>query len=153
MSREKHITDAIIEKLGMMSGVRVYEQILLNKYETYQFDYVGIYGSTDERFTESMEDMSAVADLGKVDLFILLGNSVKKTPTLGAGKLRHAMQELAERVEYALQDLRIEFYKSDYETTTFSPVHYISSEPITYSDDETKGLTLMTFRIFYTRIS
>jgi hypothetical protein len=56
-------------------------------------------------------------------------------------------------VEYSLQDLRIEFYKSDYETTTFSPVHYISSEPITYSDDETKGLTLMTFRIFYTRIS
>jgi hypothetical protein len=82
MSREKHITDAIIEKLGMMSGVRIYEQILLNKYETYQFDYVGIYGSTDERFTESMEDMSAVADLGKVDLFILLGNSVKKVPTL-----------------------------------------------------------------------
>jgi hypothetical protein len=63
------------------------------------------------------------------------------------------MQELAERVEYSLQDFRIEFYKSDYETTTFSPLHYISSEPITYSDDETKGLTLMTFRIFYTRIS
>jgi hypothetical protein len=153
MSREKHITDAIIEKLGSLSGIRIYEQILLNKYETYQFDYVGIFGSTDERFTEAMEDMSAVSDLGKIDLFLLLGNSIKKAPTVGSAKLRNVMQDLSERVEWCLQDFRIDFYKTDFETTTFSPVHYIASEPITYSDDETKGLTLMTFRIFYTRIS
>ena len=153
MSREKHLTDAIVEKLGTMTGVRIYEQILLHKYESYQFDYVGIYGSTDERFTESLENMAAVADLGKIDIFLLLGNQVKKQPTLGKASLRYAMQDLAEKVEWCLTDLEIERYESDFERTTFSSVHFIASEPVTFSDDETKGLTLMTFRIFYTRIS
>lgn len=153
MSREKHIADAIIEKLGTLQGVKVYEQILLNKYETYSFDYVGIFGSTDERFTESLEDMSAVTNLGRIDFYLILGNAVKKSAHLGTGKLRNAMQDLAERVEFCLQSLEFEEYKSDFETCDFSSMHFIASEPITYSDDETKGLTLMTFRIFYTRIS
>lgn len=153
MSREKHLTDAITEQLNTMSGVRVYEQVLLHKYESYQFDYVGIYGATDERFTESLENMSAVSDLGKIDVFLLLGNAVKKQPTLGKASLRYAMQDLAEKVEWCLTDLELEKYVSDYEQTTFSSVHFIGSEPVTFSDDETKGLTLMTFRIFYTRIS
>jgi len=153
MSREKHLTDAITYQLNSMSGVKVYEQILLHKYESYGFDYVGIYGSTDERFTESLEDMSAVSDLGKIDIYLLLGNAVKKQPTLGKASLRYAMQDLAEKVEWCLTDLEVEKYVSDYEQTTFSSVHFIGSEPVTFSDDETKGLTLMTFRIFYTRIS
>lgn len=153
MSREKHLTEQMVNKMSTLSGVRVYEQILLHKYEAYQFDYVGIYGSTDERFTESMEDMSAVNDLGKIDVYLMLGNAVKKQPTLGKASLRYAMQDLAERVEWVLQDMEIEPYKTDYETTNFSTVHYIASEPVTFSDDETKGLTLMTFRIFYTRVS
>lgn len=153
MSREKHLTDAIVDKLGTLTGVRTYEQILLHKYESYQFDYVGIYGSTDERFTESFEDMSAVSVLGKIDVFLLLGNQVKKQPTLGKASLRYAMQDLSEKIEWCLSDLEIEPYVSDFEQTTFSSVHFIASEPITFSDDETKGLTLMTFRIFYTRIT
>lgn len=153
MSREKHLTDAIASQLNTLSGVRVYEQILLHKYESYQFDYVGIYGSTDERYTEALEDMSAVSDLGKIDVFLLLGNAVKKQPTIGKASLRYAMQDLAEKVEWSLTDLEVESYLSEYEKTSFSTVHFIGSEPVTFSDDETKGLTLMTFRIFYTRIS
>lgn len=151
MSREQHISDSIVDRLKTLSGVRVYEQIILNKYDAYQFDYVGIYGATDERYTESLEDMTAVTNLGKIDLYLLCGNSVKKSPTLGKAKLRYAMQELTEKVEWCLHNYEIESYESDYEKTQFSAVHYIASEPVTFNDDETNGLSMMTFRIFYTK--
>lgn len=151
MSREQHVCDAIADKLKTISGIKVYDQILLHKYETYGFDYVGVYGSNDERFTESLEDMTAVTNLGKIDLYLLCGSSVKKAPTIGKANLRNAMQDLNEKVEYTLHNFEIEKYKSDYENTDFSAVHYIASEPVTFSDDETKGLSIMTFRIFYTK--
>lgn len=151
MSREQHISEAIAEQLKTISGIRVYEQVMMNKFETYQFDYVGLYGSTDERMVESLEDLSSVANMGKIDIYLLCGNSVKKSPTLGVAKLRNAMQELCEKVEYHLQNMQPERYNSDFEQTDFSPVNYIASEPVTFTDDETKGLTIMTFRVFYTR--
>ena len=152
MSREQHICDAITDRLKTLSGVRVYDQILIQKYETYQFDYVGVYGSTDERFTESLEDMTAVTNLGKIDVYIVCGNSVKKSPTVGKAHLRNAMQALCEQVEYILHNYQIERYQSDYEVTDYSAIHFIAQEPITFDDDETKGLSIMTFRIFYTKI-
>lgn len=151
MAREQHIADALVEKLKTLSGIRVYEQIMIDKYTTYQFDYVGIFGSTDSRIVESLEDMSAVTNMGSIDVYLLCGNQVKKSPTLGKAKLRYAMQELCEKVEWCLQNLSIEDYKSDYEQTEFSKVHYIGNEPVTFNDDETMGLSIMTFRIFYTR--
>jgi hypothetical protein len=152
MSREKHVSDAVLEALNSIGGVRVYEQVMMNKIDNYQYDFIGIYGSTDERTTESFEDMSAVSHLGQIDVYLLCGTSVKKTPTLGSGKLRYAMQDLCERVENTLENYELDKYVSNFETSYFSPMHYISSEPISFNDDETKGLSLMTFRVFYTRI-
>jgi hypothetical protein len=123
----------------------------MNKFETYQFDFVGIYGSTDERIVESLEDLSSVANIGRIDVYLLCGNSVKKNATLGIARLRNAMQDLNEKVEHVLQNYVPSRYDSDYEATDFSPISYSASEPVTFTDDETKGLSIMTFRVFYTR--
>jgi len=152
MSREKHITEGVLEKLNSIGGVRVYEQVVMNKIETYQYDFIGIYGSTDERTVESFEDMSAISHLGQIDLYLLCGSSVKKSTSVGNGKLRYSMQDLTERVENCLGDAEFDNYVSNYENTYFSTLHFISAEPISFNDDETKGLSLMTFRVLYTRV-
>jgi hypothetical protein len=149
MSRQKQILDSIFDKLSRLPDIKVYEQVTFDKWNLYAFDYVGIYSTVDERQTEALEDNSAVARQGKLDVYLLVGNSVKKSPTLGKALLRNAMQDTCELVEYALTNLEIPDYSNDYGDTVFSPLHYIATDNIAYIDDETKGVSLMTFRAYY----
>jgi len=54
-------------------------------------------------------------------------------------------------VEYMLQNHGIESYITDFESTEFAPVHFVDSQAVTFSDDETKGVAFMTFRTLYYR--
>ena len=149
MSREKQVINAIFDRLSRLPNLKTYEQVTFDKWNLYSFDYVGIYSTADERLTEALEDNSAIARQGKLDIYLLVGNAVKKSPTLGKALLRNAMQDTCELIEYTLTNLLIDYYISDYGDTVFSPLHYISTDNVAYIDDETKGVSLMTFRAYY----
>lgn len=151
MAREKIAVNGICEYLNQLSGVKVYEQVWMDKWDSYAFNFVGVLASQDERYSETLEDSMALTNLGKIDVFILCGVQVKKSAILGKANLRNALQDICEMVEYKLHNKQIEDYISDYETCEFAPIHFVSSEPLTYAEDESKGCALMTFRIFYTK--
>lgn len=150
MARETKAVKDIAAKLNELQGVRVYETINVDKWDTLQFDYIGILHSEDTRELEPLEDNSAMVNRGSIELYLLLGASVKKSTT-NKGLLREALADLCERVENKLHNQEIETYISDYETTFFAPIHFVGSQVIQYNDDQTKGMALMTFRTKYIR--
>jgi hypothetical protein len=150
MARESAAITSIIDELGKMEGVKVYDQVQIDKWNTYNFNYVGVLSGADTRENELFEDDSAYANRGSLEIYLLVGVQVKKSNTQKA-VLRNALADLCEKVEYMLQNHGIESYITDYESTEFAPVHFVDSQAVTFSDDETKGVAFMTFRTLYYR--
>lgn len=148
MARESEVAKNIIEKLKTMSGVRVYEQVFTDKWNTYGFDYIGLLAIEDSREVIGLEDDSAFSNRGIIDLFFLVGCSVKKQNN-GKANLREALAGLCEEVEAKLTNYVPPRYESPYGKAFFTPVHFVSSQAATYNDDETKGISLMNFRLYY----
>jgi hypothetical protein len=150
MARETAAIESIITQLRKMQGVKVYDQVQIDKWNTYGFDFVGVLSGADTRENELMEDDSAFANRGTLDIYMLVGVQVKKSNTQKA-VLRNALADLCEKVEYMLQNLDLGSYVTDFESTEFAPLHFVDSQAVTFSDDETKGVAFMTFRTLYYR--
>lgn len=148
MARESHFLNQISEKLSSISGVRVYEQVLIDKWNTYQFDYVGILACEDSREVIGLEDDSAFSNKGTLDIYILAGCQTKKQNN-GRANLRERLANLSEQIEAKLSNYIPSPYKSDYENTYFSPLQFVSNQVATYSDEETKGISLLVMRSIY----
>lgn len=151
MARESAALQSIADELRTMSGVKVYDQVMLDKWNTYQFPFVGILSGADTREVIGLEDDSAFSNKGTLDIYLLIGVQVKKNATAGKANLRESLANLAEAVENKLTNYEPPMYESDYERTYFAPVHFIDSQAITFNDDETKGISFMTFRTIYYR--
>jgi hypothetical protein len=150
MARETAAIESITTQLRKMQGVKVYDQVQIDKWNTYGFDFVGVLSGADTRENELMEDDSAFANRGTLDIYMLVGVQVKKSNTQKA-VLRNALADLCEKVEYMLQNLDLGSYVTDFESTEFAPLHFVDSQAVTFSDDETKGVAFMTFRTLYYR--
>lgn len=150
MARETAAIESITTQLRKMQGVKVYDQVQIDKWNTYGFDFVGVLSGADTRENELMEDDSAFANRGTLDIYMLVGVQVKKSNTQKA-ILRNALADLCEKVEYMLQNLDLGSYVTDFESTEFAPLHFVDSQAVTFSDDETKGVAFMTFRTLYYR--
>lgn len=150
MARESAAITSIVEELSKIEGVKVYDQVQIDKWNTYGFNFVGVLSGADTRENELFEDDSAYANRGSLEIYLLVGVQVKKSNTQKA-VLRNALADLCEKVEYMLQNHGIESYITDYENTEFAPVHFVDSQAVTFSDDETKGVAFMTFRTLYYR--
>ena len=150
MARESTAITSIVQELNKLQGVKVYEQVQIDKWNTYNFDFVGVMSGSDTRENELFEDDSAYANRGSLDIFLLVGVQIKKSNTQKA-VLRNALADLCEKVEYMLQNHEIGSYVTDFESTEFAPVHFVDSQAVTFSDDETKGIAFMTFRTLYYR--
>lgn len=151
MARESAALQSIADQLRTLSGVKVYDQVMLDKWNTYQFPFIGILSGADSREVIGLEDDSAFANKGTMDMYLLIGVQVKKNATAGKANLREALANLAESVENKLTNFVPEKYESEYERTYFAPVHFIDSQAVTFNDDETKGISFMTFRTIYYR--
>ena len=151
MARESAALESVADQLRTMSGVRVYDQVMIDKWNTYQFPFVGILGGSDSREVIGLEDDSAFANKGQIDMYLLVGVQVKKNSTAGKAILRGNLADYAEAIENKLTNYKPPVYESDFETTYFAPVHFIDAHAITYNDDETKGIYFMTFRTVYYR--
>jgi len=151
MARESAAIQSIANRLRTMSGVKVYEQVMLDKWNTYQFPFVGVLSGADSREVIGLEDDSAFANKGTLDIYLLVGVQVKKNSTAGKANLREALADLCEAIENKLTNYSPAVYESDYERTIFAPVHFIDSQAVTFNDDETKGISFMTFRTVYYR--
>ena len=113
MARESAAITSIIEELSKMEGVKVYDQVQIDKWNTYNFNYVGVLSGADTRENELFEDDSAYANRGSLEIYLLVGVQVKKSNTQKA-VLRNALADLCEKVEYMLQNHGIESYITDY---------------------------------------
>jgi len=151
MARESAALQSIADQLRTMSGVRVYDQVMIDKWNTYQFPFVGILGGADSREVIGLEDDSAFANKGTIDMYLLVGVQIKKNATAGKALLRETLADYAEAIENKLTNYNPPVYESNYERTYFAPVHFIDAQAITYNDDETKGIYFMTFRTNYYR--
>ena len=151
MARESAAINSVADQLRTMSGVRVYDQVMIDKWNTYQFPFVGILGGSDSREVIGLEDDSAFANKGQIDMYLLVGVQVKKNSTAGKAILRENLADYAEAIENKLTNYRPPEYESDFERTYFAPVHFIDAQAVTYNDDETKGIYFMTFRTVYYR--
>jgi hypothetical protein len=151
MARESAAIQSIANRLRTMSGVKVYDQVMLDKWNTYQFPFVGVLSGADSREVIGLEDDSAFANKGTLDIYLLVGVQVKKNSTAGKANLREALADLCEAIENKLTNYSPAVYESDYERTIFAPVHFIDSQAVTFNDDETKGISFMTFRMVYYR--
>lgn len=150
MARESKAIDSIVDHLKTMSGLRIYEQVLIDKWNTYQFDYVGILGSEDSREVIGLEDDSAFANRGTFNFYLLVGAQVKKQNN-GKANLRNSLAEIVEKIENKLSNFVPSTYVSNFENTLFAPLHFVNSQAVTFNDDETKGISLVQFRCFYYR--
>lgn len=148
MARESKAIEAIVEQLRTLGGLRIYEQVTVDKWNTYQFDYVGVLAVEDTREVIGLEDDSAFANRGYLDIYLLAGSQVKKQMN-GKANLRESLCDISEKVENKLTNFVPTEYESNYERTMFAPMHFISSQVATYNDDETKGISLIVFRTFY----
>lgn len=151
MARESAALQSIADQLRTMSGIKVYDQVMIDKWNAYQFPYVGILGGADSREVIGLEDDSAFANKGTIDIYLLIGVQVKKNSTAGKALLRESLADYAEAIENKLLNFRPSSYESDYERTVFAPVHFVDAQAVTYNDDETKGIYFMTFRTNYYR--
>jgi hypothetical protein len=124
---------------------------MLDKWNTYQFPFVGVLSGADAREVIGLEDDSAFANKGTLDMYLLVGVQVKKNSTAGKANLREALADLCEAIENKLTNYKPDIYESDYERTYFAPVHFIDAQAVTFNDDETKGISFMTFRTVYYR--
>lgn len=150
MARESAAITSIVEELSKIEGVKVYDQVQIDKWNTYGFNFVGVLSGADTRENELFEDDSAYGNRGSLEIYLLVGVQVKKSNTQKA-VLRNALADLCEKVEYMLQNHEISAYVTNYENTEFAPVHFVDSQAVTFSDDETKGVAFMTFRTLYYR--
>lgn len=150
MARESKAIDSIVDHLKTMSGLRIYEQVLIDKWNTYQFDYVGILGSEDSREVIGLEDDSAFSNRGTFNFYLLVGAQVKKQNN-GKANLRNSLAEIVEKIENKLSNFVPSTYVSNFENTLFAPLHFVNSQAVTFNDDETKGISLVQFRCFYYR--
>jgi hypothetical protein len=150
MARESTALNGITQLLREMSGVRVYDIITVDKWDTLQFNYVGILHCEDTRELEPLEDNSAMVNRGQMEIYLLVGAQVKKSATNKSG-IRNALADICEQVEYKLHNVTIPSYVSDIENAEFAPLHFVSSQALQYNDDNTKGLSLMVFRSKYIR--
>lgn len=150
MARESKAIDSIVDHLKTMSGLRIYEQVLIDKWNTYQFDYVGILGSEDSREVIGLEDDSAFVNRGTFNFYLLVGAQVKKQNN-GKANLRNSLAEIVEKIENKLSNFVPSTYVSNFENTLFAPLHFVNSQAVTFNDDETKGISLVQFRCFYYR--
>jgi hypothetical protein len=150
MARESEILQSVVNQLSIISGIRVYPQVLIDKWNTYQFDYAGVLACEDNREVINLEDDSALANKGTIDIYILSGVQTKKQNT-GKANLREKLANLSEEIEWKLHNFKPPMYNSDFETTYFSPLQFVSNQVATYSDDETKGISLSIFRSVYYR--
>lgn len=148
MARESKAIEGVVEQLRTLPGLRIYEQVTIDKWNTYQFDYIGVLAVEDNREVIGLEDDSAFANRGTLDIYLLAGAQVKKQIN-GKANLREALCDISEKVENKLTNFIPPEYKSDYEQTIFAPMHFISSQVATYNDDETKGISLLIFRTIY----
>jgi hypothetical protein len=148
MARESKAVEEIVERLRTITGLRTYEMVTIDKWNTYQFDYVGVLAVEDTREVIGLEDDSAFANRGNLDIYLLVGSQVKKQMN-GRANLRAALADICEKVENNLTNFVPASYESDYESTMFAPLHFMSAQVATYDDNETKGLSLMVFRTFY----
>ena len=151
MARESAAIQSITDKLRTMSGVKVYDQVMLDKWNTYQFPFVGVLSGADSHEVIGLEDDSAFANKGTLDVYLLVGVQVKKNSTAGKANLREALADLCEAIENKLTNYSPAVYESDYERTFFAPIHFVDAQAVTYNDDETKGISFMTFRTVYYR--
>lgn len=150
MARETKAINEIASMLNELQSIRVYDTITVDKWDTLQFNYIGILHVEDTRELEPLEDNSAMVNRGQLEIYLLVGNSVKKS-TSNKGNLREALASQCERIENKLHNAVIESYVSDFEATEFAPLHFVSNQVVQYNDDNTKGLALMVFRAKYIR--
>ena len=151
MARESAALQSIADQLRTMSGIKVYDQVMIDKWNAYQFPYVGILGGSDSREVIGLEDDSAFANKGTIDIYLIIGVQVKKNSTAGKALLRESLADYAEAIENKLLNFTPSTYESDFERTYFAPVHFVDAQAVTYNDDETKGIYFMTFRTTYYR--
>ena len=151
MARESAALQSIADQLRTMSGIKVYDQVMIDKWNAYQFPYVGILGGSDSREVIGLEDDSAFANKGTIDIYLLIGVQVKKNSTAGKALLRESLADYAEAIEHKLLNFTPSTYESDFERRYFAPVHFVDAQAVTYNDDETKGIYFMTFRTNYYR--
>jgi hypothetical protein len=150
MARESKAINGIINQLNTIENLKVYEHVQIDKWNTYNFNYVGILSGSDTREPETFEDDSTILNRGQLEIFILVGCQVKKI-IANKATLRNALADLCEVIEYKLHNLKLEGYLTEFEATEFAPLTFVDSQAITFSDDETKGISLMTFRTIYYR--
>lgn len=148
MARESKLIEEVVGKLKTITGLKVYDFVTVDKWNTYQFDYIGVLSCEDNREVIGLEDDSAFSNRGTLDIYLLAGAQVKKQLN-GKANLRESLANIAEAVENKLTNFIPNAYDSDYESTMFAPMHFISSQVATYNDDETKGITLIVFRSIY----
>jgi hypothetical protein len=148
MARESKATEEITNQLRTMTGLKVYDFVTVDKWNTYQFDYVGVLSCEDTREVIGLEDDSAFSNRGYLDIYLLAGSQVKKQIN-GKANLRESLANIVEAIENKLTNFVPAMYESNYESTMFSPLHFVNSQVATYNDDETKGISLLTFRTIY----
>jgi hypothetical protein len=150
MARETKALNGVTDLLRELQGVRVYDVITVDKWDTLQFNYVGILHCEDSRELEPLEDNSAMVNMGQLEIYLLVGAQVKKSAT-NKLNVRDALANICEQVEYKLHNVVLPSYVSDYEAAEFAPLHYVSSQALQYNEDNTKGLSIMVFRTKYIR--
>lgn len=148
MARESKLIEEVVSKLKTITGLKVYDFVTVDKWNTYQFDYIGVLSCEDNREVIGLEDDSAFSNRGTLDIYLLAGAQVKKQIN-GKANLRESLANITEAVENKLTNFIPNAYDSDYESTIFAPMHFVSSQVATYNDDETKGITLIVFRSIY----
>lgn len=150
MARETKALNGVTDLLRELQGVRVYDSINADKWDTLQFNYVGILHCEDTRELEPMEDNSALVNRGQLEIYLLIGCAVKKS-AVAKNTIRDGLANICEAVEYKLHNVVLPSYISDYENAEFAPLHFVSSQALQYNDDNTKGISLMVFRTKYIR--
>jgi hypothetical protein len=150
MARESKAIESIYEQLKTLSGLKIYEQVMIDKWNTYQFDFIGILGTEDTREVIGLEDDSAFSNRGTLNFYMIIGSQVKKQNN-GKANLRNSLASISEKVENKLANFMPSQYQSNFERTIFSKIHFVNSQAITFNDDETKGISLIQFRCYYYR--
>lgn len=150
MARESKAIIQIVDQLNSIENLKVYEHVQIDKWNSYSFNFVGVLSGSDTRESETFEDDTTILNWGKLEIYLLVGCQVKKTNSNKA-LLRTALADLCEIIEYKLHNLELEGYLTEYEATEFTPLSFVDAQAITFADDETKGISLMTFKTIYYR--